>query len=77
MNSRTLDFADEVMAITKNQGVDIVLNCLTGEFIPKSLSVVSVRGCFLEIGKRGAWEINQVAEVRSDISYRYVNSSLL
>jgi acyl transferase domain-containing protein/acyl carrier protein len=73
MNSRTLDFADEVMAITKNQGVDIVLNCLTGEFIPKSLSVVSVRGCFLEIGKRGAWEINQVAEVRSDISYFLVD----
>ncbi|GAA6617367.1 SDR family NAD(P)-dependent oxidoreductase [Scytonema sp. NUACC26] len=73
MNSRTLDFADEVMAITKSQGVDIVLNCLTGEFIPKSLSVVSVRGRFLEIGKRDVWEFNQVAEVRSDVSYFLVD----
>ncbi|GET43760.1 polyketide synthase [Microseira wollei NIES-4236] len=69
MNSRTLDFADQVMAITEGQGVDIVLNCLADEFIPKSLSVLRVGGRFLEIGKRGVWTPSQVAEVRSDVSY--------
>ena len=31
MNSRTLDFADEILARTGGEGVDVVLNSLTGE----------------------------------------------
>ncbi|MCU0536428.1 MAG: zinc-binding dehydrogenase, partial [Hydrococcus sp. Prado102] len=30
MNSRTLDFADEILAITQGEGIDIVLNSLSG-----------------------------------------------
>ena len=52
MNSRTLDFADEVMAYTGGRGVDLVLNSLAGEAIPKSLAVLATGGRFLEIGKR-------------------------
>jgi myxalamid-type polyketide synthase MxaB len=51
MNSRSLDFADEVMELTGGEGVDVVLNSLAGEFIPKSLSVLRSGGRFLEIGK--------------------------
>ena len=69
MNSRTLDFAEEVMALTKGQGVDIVLNCLNGEFIPKSLSVLRQEGRFVEIGKIGIWDQSQVQQLRSDVSY--------
>jgi acyl transferase domain-containing protein/acyl-CoA synthetase (AMP-forming)/AMP-acid ligase II/acyl carrier protein len=69
MNSRTLAFADEVMSLTQGQGVDIVLNCLAGEFIPQSLSVLCHQGCFLEIGKTGTWQSSQVAQIRSDVSY--------
>ncbi|NES18400.1 MAG: SDR family NAD(P)-dependent oxidoreductase [Symploca sp. SIO3E6] len=74
MNSRTVEFADEVMAITQGQGVNIVLNSLTsGEFISKGLSIVSPQGRFVEIAKRGVWDSNQVAEVRPDISYFLVD----
>jgi acyl transferase domain-containing protein/acyl-CoA synthetase (AMP-forming)/AMP-acid ligase II/acyl carrier protein len=52
MDSRSLAFADEVMAITGGKGVDVVLNSLAGEFIPKSFSVLAPHGRFLEIGKR-------------------------
>ncbi|MFS0518813.1 SDR family NAD(P)-dependent oxidoreductase [Nostoc sp. UIC 10607] len=69
MNSRTLDFADRVMAITQGEGVEIVLNCLAGEFIPKSLSILSPQGRFLEIGKRGIWEPKRIIKLRSDVSY--------
>jgi malonyl CoA-acyl carrier protein transacylase len=70
LNSRSLDFADQIMAITKGQGIDIVLNSLTGEgFIPKSLSVLHSGGCFLEIGKSGVWQPKQVAQLKPDISY--------
>lgn len=52
LNSRSLDFADKIMEITGGRGVDMVLNSLAGDFIPKSLSVLAPFGRFLEIGKR-------------------------
>jgi acyl transferase domain-containing protein/acyl carrier protein len=52
MNSRTLDFAEEVMQYTSGRGVDLVLNSLAGEAIPRSLSLLATGGRFLEIGKR-------------------------
>ncbi|MDE5069176.1 MAG: SDR family NAD(P)-dependent oxidoreductase [Trichodesmium sp. St4_bin8_1] len=74
MNSRTVEFADQVMEFTEGQGVDIVLNSLTsGDFVRKGLSVVSPQGRFIEIAKRGVWKSSQVAEVRPDISYSIVD----
>ncbi len=52
MDSRSLHFADEVMAQTQGEGVDLVLNSLAGEAIPKSLALLRTNGRFLEIGKR-------------------------
>ncbi|MEH2080291.1 MAG: amino acid adenylation domain-containing protein [Nostoc sp.] len=52
MNSRSLDFTEEVMRYTNGQGVDIVLNSLGGEFISKSLSTLAPYGRFLELGRR-------------------------
>ncbi|MBW4633665.1 MAG: type I polyketide synthase [Iphinoe sp. HA4291-MV1] len=69
MNSRTLDFAEEIMAITQGQGVDIVLNSLSGEFISKSFEVLGRGGRFVEIGKIGIWEHEQVQATRPDVSY--------
>lgn len=51
MDSRTLDFAGEIMRITNGEGVDLVLNSLAGEFIPRGMSVLRAGGRFLEIGK--------------------------
>ncbi len=74
MNSRTLDFAEQVMASTSGEGVDIVLNSLTGEgFIPKSLSVLRSSGRFLEIAKSGVWTSSQVAQFKPDIAYFLVD----
>lgn len=52
MDSRSLTFADEVLANTGGQGVDVVLNSLAGEFLTKSLGVVAKFGRFLELGKQ-------------------------
>ena len=51
MDSRSLDFADEIMKITNGVGVDLVLNSLAGEVMEKSFSVLSDYGHFLELGK--------------------------
>ena len=69
MNSRTLDFANEILAITEGKGVDIVLNTLADDFIPKSFSVLADNGRFLEIGKRGIWTHEQVAAFNPTLSY--------
>jgi acyl transferase domain-containing protein/acyl-CoA synthetase (AMP-forming)/AMP-acid ligase II/NAD(P)-dependent dehydrogenase (short-subunit alcohol dehydrogenase family)/acyl carrier protein len=69
MNSRSLEFADEVMDLTQGQGVDVVLNSLNGEFIPKNLQVLSHGGRFVEIGKVGIWDESQVKAIREDVSY--------
>jgi len=68
-NSRALDFADEILALTHGKGVDIVLNSLTGDFIPKSLSVLGVGGYFIELGASDSWSDEQVAALRPDINY--------
>ena len=72
MDSRSLAFADEIKAITNGEGIDIVLNSLAGEFIPKSLGTLRANGRFLEIGKTGIWNASAVAEVRPDISYHAI-----
>ncbi|MDJ1183275.1 type I polyketide synthase [Roseofilum casamattae] len=69
MNSRTLDFATQVMTDTQGKGVDIVLNSLNGDFIDKSLEVLATNGRFVEIGKIGIWTAEEVAEKRPDAAY--------
>jgi 8-amino-7-oxononanoate synthase len=69
MNSRNLDFAEEVMQLTGGKGVDLILNSLNGDFIPQNLAILASNGRFVEIGKVGIWSQAQVAEIRADISY--------
>ncbi|TVS13820.1 MAG: aminotransferase class I/II-fold pyridoxal phosphate-dependent enzyme [Planctomycetaceae bacterium] len=69
MNSRTLDFADQVLADTEGRGVDVVLNGLNGDFIPKSLSVLADGGRFVEVGKIDIWTAAQMSAARADVGY--------
>ena len=50
-SSRTLDFADAFRQATGGQGMDVVLNSLSGDFIDASLGLLGPGGCFVEIGK--------------------------
>lgn len=59
-DSRSLGFVDEIKHITNGQGVDVVLNSLSGEFIPASFSILRHHGRFLEIGMRDAYESNSI-----------------
>jgi 8-amino-7-oxononanoate synthase len=69
MNSRTLDFAQEIMTLTEGKGVDLVLNSLNGEVIPKNLDILAPNGRFIEIGKVGIWSAPEVAAKRADVNY--------
>ncbi|WNG18885.1 SDR family NAD(P)-dependent oxidoreductase [Cystobacter fuscus] len=52
MDSHTLAFADEVMRVTDGEGVDVVLNSLSGDAITRSMEVLAPDGRFLEVGNR-------------------------
>ncbi len=75
MNSRTLDFADEIMAATGGRGVDIVLNSLPGPFIDKGLGILAPYGRFLEIGKRDLFADKPIglASLKNSNSFVTVN----
>lgn len=51
-DSRSLAFADQVMAATGGAGVDVVLNSLFGEAMERSLGCLRPFGRFVELGKR-------------------------
>ncbi|GJN68105.1 type I Iterative Polyketide synthase (PKS) [Purpureocillium lilacinum] len=51
-NSRDTSFLRDVMAVTDNRGVDVVLNSLSGELLHASWRCVAEFGTMIEIGKR-------------------------
>jgi len=69
MDSRSLTFSDEILALTNGEGVDVVLNSLTGDFIAHSLSAMKNDGRFVEIGKVGVWTEEQIRQVKPEASY--------
>ncbi|OBA59287.1 polyketide synthase [Mycobacterium sp. 1100029.7] len=51
-NSRTVDFADEILDITDGYGVDVILNSLPGEAIHRGVQILAPGGRFIELGKK-------------------------
>ncbi|MBS0641989.1 MAG: SDR family NAD(P)-dependent oxidoreductase, partial [Proteobacteria bacterium] len=69
-DSRSTSFAAEVLAATDGQGVDVVINSLTGPgFVEASLSVLAKGGQFVEISKRDTWSFEQMSAKRPDVRY--------
>jgi NADPH:quinone reductase-like Zn-dependent oxidoreductase len=69
LSSRSLDFADRLMALTDGQGVDVALNSLAGQFIPRTLATLAPGGRFVEIGKTDIWDRTRVRTIRPDVQY--------
>jgi NADPH:quinone reductase-like Zn-dependent oxidoreductase/acyl carrier protein len=69
-DSRTTDFADQILADTNGEGVDVVLNSLTNEgFVAATVRATAKGGRFAEIAKRDIWTREQMAQARADIDY--------
>ena len=51
MDSRSTDFAAEVMEITGGKGVDVILNTLSGEAVIKGMEILAPFGRFLQVDK--------------------------
>ncbi len=68
-DSRSTAFASEILRDTDGRGVDVVLNSLNQEFIPRSVETLARSGRFVEIGKIGIWSPKTFAEARPDAAY--------
>jgi len=72
-DSRSTDFADQILADTGGLGVDVVLNSLTNEgFVAATVRATAKGGRFAEIAKRDIWTPEQMAAVRPDIDYEII-----
>ncbi|MCV7175642.1 type I polyketide synthase [Mycolicibacterium sphagni] len=72
-DSRTTDFADQILADTGGEGVDVVLNSLTNEgFVEATVRATAKGGRFAEIAKRDIWTAEQMSALRPDIDYEIV-----
>ncbi|PRF36381.1 type I polyketide synthase [Burkholderia multivorans] len=78
-DSRSLDFADEILAATDGEGVDVVLNSLAGEAINRNLRALKPFGRFLELGKRDFYENTRIGlrPFRNNISYFGIDADQL
>ncbi|RYP64884.1 hypothetical protein DL771_008561 [Monosporascus sp. 5C6A] len=75
--SRNTDFADQTLAVTEGQGVDIVLNSLTGDMLEESFRILADRGTMVDIGKKDILNRNSLPMEPFDrnISFRSVDMS--
>ena len=74
-NSRTLDFADEILRDTGREGVDVVLNSLPGEAIDRSIGILRAYGRFLEIGKTDIYSNRMIGLLpfQDNLSYHAID----
>ena len=71
MDSRSLDFAEQIMEFTNGEGVDVVLNSLSGEAIAAGLSALRPYGRFVEIGKADIYQDSEIglSPFKKSLSY--------
>jgi len=72
LDSRSLEFGDKILEATNGNGVDIVLNSLTGKgYVETSLKSIrrNCNGRFIEMSKLNIWTEDEVAAYRPDVKY--------
>ncbi len=68
-DSRSLEFADQVLAATDGRGVDVVLNSLKGDWVDASFRALAQGGRFVELGKIDIWSRAEANTRRPDAAY--------
>ena len=72
LDSRSTEFARQIQEVTGGEGVDLVVNSLTGESIAASLSILRSGGRFLELGKTDLWDQRRVDAFRPGVTFHAI-----
>ncbi|MGW0586363.1 type I polyketide synthase [Streptosporangium sp. NPDC002607] len=73
MDPQTPDFAEEIRRLTGGESVDIVLNSLSGDFIPSVFAYVAPGGRFVDLSKISACSGENDQAARTDVAYHVVD----
>ncbi len=78
MDSRTMDFAKEIMQRTQYEGVDVILNTLAGEAAVEGLKILKNFGRFLQIDKKDIAQNQYIplGEFKKGLSYSSIDLGL-
>ena len=77
-DSRQTTFGKEILEATDGQGVDVVLNSLTGEgYIDTSLSCLAQGGRFIELARKDILSEDEMAAARPDVNYAILELDVL
>ena len=85
-NSRTTAFGSELMRATNDEGVDVILNSLTGDLLEESWRCIREGGNMIELGKRDMLDRNylpmemfgrNVSYRCFDMSHKHVSDALI
>jgi len=77
-DSRSTAFGEQILEATAGEGVDVVLNSLTGEgFIDASLSCLAHGGRFVELARVGILTPEEMAVARPDAAYSILELDVL
>jgi NADPH2:quinone reductase len=68
MDHRKEGYLEEIMALTKGRGVDVILEMLANVNLARDLTLLALRGRVVVIGNRGSIEINPRATMQRDLS---------
>lgn len=69
MDSRSQDYVEEILSATRGDGITLILNALTGEYVDAGLDLLRNGGYFLEIGKRDIRDPAAVAADHPGVNY--------
>jgi NADPH2:quinone reductase len=68
VDHRKEGYGEEIVALTKGRGVDIILEMLANVNLARDLALLALRGRVVVIGNRGSIEINPRATMQRDLS---------
>jgi NADPH2:quinone reductase len=68
VDHRKEGYLEEIMALTKGRGVNVILEMLANVNLAKDLTLLALRGRVVVIGNRGSIEINPRATMQRDLS---------
>ena len=77
-DSRSVEFAEEILDATDGHGVDVILNSLSGEAIRRGVQILAPGGRFVELGKKDVYADAQLglASLAKSASFAVVDLDL-
>lgn len=77
-SSRNADFERQILDITSNHGVDVILNSLSGELLEASWNIIVFGGTMIEIGNNNIYDHSRLPmePFKRSASFRALNLNI-